>query len=172
MPKRVKFRKSQRGRMAGKAKRGSTIAFGDFGLKAAFAPDQPGEKGNGKVLGLGRRLDQGADRDRRGLFCRRGRRAFLRRDRRAEGEKDGGGHDGRSYRHARPLMDPLRPSPIFATRICRTPLALPFQRGTCIGPSNFPLGDAQRLPNRVGSRGEELWLRGFRRGQVFIRLMG
>ncbi len=34
MPKRVKFRKSQRGRMAGKAKRGSTIAFGDFGLKA------------------------------------------------------------------------------------------------------------------------------------------
>ncbi len=34
MPKRVKYRKSQRGRMAGKAKRGSTIAFGDFGLKA------------------------------------------------------------------------------------------------------------------------------------------
>ncbi|MDP3149966.1 MAG: 50S ribosomal protein L16 [Ignavibacteria bacterium] len=34
MPKRVKFRKSQRGRMAGKAKRGSTIAFGDFGIKA------------------------------------------------------------------------------------------------------------------------------------------
>ncbi|MDR3626293.1 MAG: 50S ribosomal protein L16 [Ignavibacteriaceae bacterium] len=34
MPKRVKFRKSQRGRMAGKAKRGSTIAFGDYGLKA------------------------------------------------------------------------------------------------------------------------------------------
>ncbi|MEO8399140.1 MAG: 50S ribosomal protein L16 [Ignavibacteriaceae bacterium] len=34
MPKRVKFRKSQRGRMAGKAHRGSTVAFGDFGLKA------------------------------------------------------------------------------------------------------------------------------------------
>jgi large subunit ribosomal protein L16 len=34
MPKRVKFRKSQRGRMAGKAHRGSSIAFGDFGLKA------------------------------------------------------------------------------------------------------------------------------------------
>ncbi|MDR3668202.1 MAG: 50S ribosomal protein L16 [Ignavibacteriaceae bacterium] len=34
MPKRVKYRKSQRGRMAGKAYRGSTIAFGDFGLKA------------------------------------------------------------------------------------------------------------------------------------------
>ena len=34
MPKRVKFRKSQRGRRAGKAKRGSSISFGDFGLKA------------------------------------------------------------------------------------------------------------------------------------------
>jgi large subunit ribosomal protein L16 len=34
MPKRVKYRKSQRGRMAGKATRGSRIAFGDFGLKA------------------------------------------------------------------------------------------------------------------------------------------
>ena len=34
MPKRVKYRKAQRGRMAGKAKRGSTVAYGDFGLKA------------------------------------------------------------------------------------------------------------------------------------------
>ncbi|PLX30327.1 MAG: 50S ribosomal protein L16 [Ignavibacteria bacterium] len=34
MPKRVKFRKQQRGRMRGKAQRGSTIAFGSFGLKA------------------------------------------------------------------------------------------------------------------------------------------
>lgn len=34
MPKRVKFRKSQRGRMRGKATRGATVAFGDFGLKA------------------------------------------------------------------------------------------------------------------------------------------
>lgn len=34
MPKRVKFRKSQRGRRRGKATRGATIAFGDFGLKA------------------------------------------------------------------------------------------------------------------------------------------
>ena len=33
MPKKVKFRKQQRGRMAGKAWRGSTLAFGDFGLK-------------------------------------------------------------------------------------------------------------------------------------------
>ena len=34
MPKRVKYRKAQRGRMKGKATRGNTIAFGNFGLKA------------------------------------------------------------------------------------------------------------------------------------------
>lgn len=34
MPKRVKYRKTQRGRMRGKAQRGSAISFGDFGLKA------------------------------------------------------------------------------------------------------------------------------------------
>jgi large subunit ribosomal protein L16 len=34
MPKRVKFRKQQRGRMRGKAFRGATVAFGEFGLKA------------------------------------------------------------------------------------------------------------------------------------------
>ncbi|MBI2618472.1 MAG: 50S ribosomal protein L16 [Ignavibacteriales bacterium] len=34
MPKRVKFRKAQRGRMSGKATRGAYVAFGDFGLKA------------------------------------------------------------------------------------------------------------------------------------------
>ena len=34
MPKKVKYRKQQRGRMAGKAWRGSDVSFGDFGLKA------------------------------------------------------------------------------------------------------------------------------------------
>ena len=34
MPKKVKFRKQQRGRMAGKAWRGSDVSFGDYGLKA------------------------------------------------------------------------------------------------------------------------------------------
>ena len=33
MPKKVKFRKQQRGRMKGKAWRGSSLSFGDFGLK-------------------------------------------------------------------------------------------------------------------------------------------
>ena len=34
MPKRVKYRKQQRGRRTGKAYRGSDISFGEFGLKA------------------------------------------------------------------------------------------------------------------------------------------
>ncbi len=34
MPKRVKFRKQQRGRMGGQAKRGSRVSFGEFGLMA------------------------------------------------------------------------------------------------------------------------------------------
>ena len=33
MPKRVKFRKQQRGKMKGKATRGATVSFGDHGLK-------------------------------------------------------------------------------------------------------------------------------------------
>ena len=39
MPKRQKFRKVQRGNMRGKAQRGSTIAFGEIGLKVL----EPGE---------------------------------------------------------------------------------------------------------------------------------
>jgi large subunit ribosomal protein L16 len=38
MPKRVKYRKQQRGRMKGKAVRGSSISFGQYGLKST----QPG----------------------------------------------------------------------------------------------------------------------------------
>src|SRR5437660_10151859 len=34
MPKKVKYGKQQRGRMTGKAWRGSTISFGEYGLKA------------------------------------------------------------------------------------------------------------------------------------------
>jgi len=32
-PKRIKYRKQQKGRMAGNAQRGSKVSFGDFGLK-------------------------------------------------------------------------------------------------------------------------------------------
>lgn len=34
LPKRVKYRRVHRGRMTGKAYRGSTVAYGDFGLQA------------------------------------------------------------------------------------------------------------------------------------------
>ena len=34
MPKRVKYRKQQRGRMTGKAQRGNSVDFGEFGMKA------------------------------------------------------------------------------------------------------------------------------------------
>jgi large subunit ribosomal protein L16 len=37
MPSKVKYRKQQRGRMCGKAWRGSDISFGDFGLKVLEA---------------------------------------------------------------------------------------------------------------------------------------
>lgn len=33
-PKRIKYRKQQKGRLKGKASRGNTIAFGDYGLQA------------------------------------------------------------------------------------------------------------------------------------------
>jgi len=34
MPKRVKYRKSQRGKLKGNASRGNTVAFGDYGLQS------------------------------------------------------------------------------------------------------------------------------------------
>ena len=34
MPKKTKYRKQQRGRMSGKAQRGSTLSFGDYALKS------------------------------------------------------------------------------------------------------------------------------------------
>ncbi len=37
MPKRVKHRKSQRGRIRGRATRGNTVSFGDFGLQSTQA---------------------------------------------------------------------------------------------------------------------------------------
>ena len=37
MPKRVKYRKVQRGRMKGKATRGNTVSYGEYGL-VAMAP--------------------------------------------------------------------------------------------------------------------------------------
>ena len=36
MPKRVKYRRQQRGRMKGKATRGNVVSYGEFGLMARF----------------------------------------------------------------------------------------------------------------------------------------
>ena len=40
MPKRVKHRKSQRGRIKGNATRGNRVVFGDFGLQATQGGDR------------------------------------------------------------------------------------------------------------------------------------
>src|SRR5258708_12247531 len=43
MPKKVKYRKQQRGRMRGKAWRGSELSFGDYGLEVmecGYIPDR------------------------------------------------------------------------------------------------------------------------------------
>ena len=48
MPKKVKYRKQQRGRLKGKAWRGSSLEFGDYGLKtleAAWLTDRQIEAG-------------------------------------------------------------------------------------------------------------------------------
>ena len=34
LPKRVKYRRQQRGRLTGKAMRGNTVTYGEFGLEA------------------------------------------------------------------------------------------------------------------------------------------
>ncbi len=61
MPKRVKHRKSQRGRIKGNATRGNTVVFGEFGLQsqqAGWIPAQTIEAGriagNQYVRGEGR----------------------------------------------------------------------------------------------------------------------
>src|ERR1700751_5460213 len=53
MPKKVKYRKQQRGRMRGKAWRGSSLEFGDFGLKtldAAWITDRQIEAGRIAIM--------------------------------------------------------------------------------------------------------------------------
>ncbi len=45
MPKKVKFRKMMKGRMNGKAQRGSDVSFGEFGLKAT----EPGWVSNRQI---------------------------------------------------------------------------------------------------------------------------
>ncbi|MFQ5607516.1 MAG: 50S ribosomal protein L16 [Candidatus Zixiibacteriota bacterium] len=59
MPKRVKFRKTQRGRRKGKAFRGATVNFGDFGLKALEAAWMTNRQIEAARVALTRRLKRG-----------------------------------------------------------------------------------------------------------------
>ena len=45
MPKKVKYRKQQKGRMKGKSKGGNKVSFGQYGLKA----DEPGRISNRQI---------------------------------------------------------------------------------------------------------------------------
>lgn len=59
MPKKVKFRKQQRGRRRGKAYRGANVAFGDFGLKALEAAWMTNRQIEAARVALTRRLKRG-----------------------------------------------------------------------------------------------------------------
>jgi len=59
MPKRVKFRKQQRGRRRGKAYRGSDISFGEFGLKATECAWVTGRQIEAARVALTRRIKRG-----------------------------------------------------------------------------------------------------------------
>ena len=41
LPKRVKYRRVQRGRMTGKATRGNTITYGEYGLCLLYTSPSP-----------------------------------------------------------------------------------------------------------------------------------
>lgn len=59
MPKKVKFRKQQRGRRRGKAYRGSSVDFGEFGLKAMEACWMTNRQIEAARVALTRRLKRG-----------------------------------------------------------------------------------------------------------------
>lgn len=59
MPKRVKYRKQQRGRRRGKAYRGSEINFGEFGLKATECAWISGRQIEAARVALTRRIKRG-----------------------------------------------------------------------------------------------------------------
>ena len=54
LPKRVKYRRVHRGRMTGKATRGNTLAYGEFGLQAT----EPGLEEKRNFLAEGFKADK------------------------------------------------------------------------------------------------------------------
>ena len=59
LPKRVKYRRVHRGRMKGKATRGNTIAYGEFGLQAL----EPAWITSNQIEALSQARRQGLDQD-------------------------------------------------------------------------------------------------------------
>jgi large subunit ribosomal protein L16 len=59
MPKRVKFRKTQRGRRKGKAYRGARVDFGEFGLKSLEAAWMTNRQIEAARIALTRKLKRG-----------------------------------------------------------------------------------------------------------------
>jgi large subunit ribosomal protein L16 len=59
MPKRTKFRKKQRGRMKGKAHRGSSIAFGEIALKAVESGKITSRQIEASRIAISRRVKRG-----------------------------------------------------------------------------------------------------------------
>ena len=59
MPKRVKYRKEQRGRMKGRAKKGNTIVFGEYGLQALEPAWITGRQIEAARIAISRRIKRG-----------------------------------------------------------------------------------------------------------------
>ena len=59
MPKRVKYRRVHRGRMTGKASRGNTLAYGDFGIQATEPCWMKGNQIEAARIAINRYLKRG-----------------------------------------------------------------------------------------------------------------
>jgi len=59
IPKRVKYRKKQKGRMKGKAYRGSRLNFGDFGLQAVECGEISSKQIEAARIAMTRRVKRG-----------------------------------------------------------------------------------------------------------------
>ncbi len=58
-PRRVKYRKKQKGRMKGKAARGSTLSFGDYGLQAVECGHVSSKQIEAARIAMTRRVKRG-----------------------------------------------------------------------------------------------------------------
>ncbi len=58
-PKKVKYRNQQKGRMRGKAYRGSTLAFGDYGLQSTAPARRPARQNGAARSAMTRHVKRG-----------------------------------------------------------------------------------------------------------------